>query len=247
MYMYESDVQAFIFARGGSKGVPRKNIRNLGGRPLISYSIECAQSCPSLGQVIVSTDDSEIAEISRQWGARVPFLRPAELANDTASEWHSWQHAITWCEENENSFGIFVSLPATSPFRAVEDVEACVALLRQHPDTDAVITVKKAERSPYFNMVRVNPDGYAGLVVPPTGEIARRQDAPEVFDMTTVAYAVRTEFIRKQQGLFAGRLKFVEVPSIRAMDIDTPYDFMLAELMVNNSVVEIGQISREKQ
>ncbi|MGB5078420.1 MAG: acylneuraminate cytidylyltransferase family protein [Sphingorhabdus sp.] len=244
--MYDEDVQAFIFARGGSKGVPRKNIICLGGRPLISYSIECAQKCPSLGQVIVSTDDAEIAEVSQKWGARVPFLRPAELASDTASEWHAWQHAIKYCEDNEKKFGIFVSLPTTSPFRAIADVEACIALLRKHPETDAVITVKKAERSPYFNMVTIGPDGHAGIVMPPIGEIARRQDAPEVFDMTTVAYAVRTKFIKEQRSLFAGRLRVVEVPSIRAIDIDTPYDFMLAELMVNNSVVEIGQLSKEK-
>ena len=245
--MNENDVQAFIFARGGSKGVPRKNVRDLGGRPLIAYSIQCAQQCPSLGQVIVSTDDAEIADVARQWGARVPFVRPAELASDTASEWLAWQHAIAYCEDHDSGFGIFVSLPTTSPFRAVADVEACIALLREDRNTDAVITVKKAERSPYFNMVSMDADGYAGLVIPPDADITRRQDAPAVFDMTTVAYAVRTRFIKEQRSLFAGRLKMVEVPPIRAIDIDTPHDFMVAELLVNNKEVDIAPMPNEGQ
>lgn len=224
-------VRAFIFARGGSKGVPRKNIRHLDGKPLIAHAIEIARVSPSLGNVLVSTDDAEIADVARAYGAQVPFLRPAELAGDTASEWLAWRHAIEWVTREEGEFDIFVSLPTTSPFRAVEDVEACIRILREEPQTDVVATVKAADRSPYFNMVRVDADGAAQLVIPPSGPVLRRQDAPAVFDMTTVCYAARTSFVRRKTGLFEGRLRVVEVPAERALDIDTPFDFAIAEYL----------------
>ncbi|HMT42395.1 MAG TPA: acylneuraminate cytidylyltransferase family protein [Sphingorhabdus sp.] len=226
--------QAFIFARGGSKGVPRKNIKPLNGTPLIAYSIDCALSCPSLGHVVVSTDDNEIAEVSKLYGAEVPFMRPAILAGDSASEWHAWRHAVEAMENLGSPFEILVSLPTTSPFRAVEDVEACLMVLDQNPDVDVVITVRKAERSPYFNMVQVLPDGNAEIVCKSGEAFQRRQDVPEVFDITTVAYAVRTKLIKHANGLFEGKVRAVEVPAERALDIDTPYDFLVAELLAKH-------------
>jgi N-acylneuraminate cytidylyltransferase len=223
--------RAFIFARGGSKGVPRKNIKPLAGKPLIAHAIDVALRCPALGQVLVSTDDQEIADVAVRWGAEVPFLRPPELAGDAAPEWLAWRHAIDWVESHQGKFGIFVSLPTTSPFRTVADVEACMDLLRKHPDTDIVVTVRKAERSPYFNMVKLGSGGEASLVIPPERGIVRRQDAPEVFDMTTLAYVARTAFIKRAAGLFDGKVRVVEVPPERALDIDTPFDFRLAELL----------------
>lgn len=225
--------RAFIFARGGSKGVPRKNIRPLGGKPLIAHTIEVALACPSLGGVLVSTEDAEIAEIARAHGAQVPFSRPPELAGDTASEWLAWRHAIDWVAENEGPFDLFVSLPATSPFRSVEDVEACIRILRDEPETDIVATVKAADRSPYFNMVEIAEDGGARLVIQPKGDVVRRQDAPPVFDMTTVCYVARPDFVRSRTGLFQGRLRVHEVPAERALDIDTPFDFAIAEYLAD--------------
>lgn len=226
--------RAFIFARGGSKGVPGKNIKPLAGKPLIAYSIEIALACPSLGSVVVSTDDAEISKIAQAFGADMPFIRPADLAGDHASEWLAWRHAIHWFEAHEKPFDIFVSLPATSPFRSVSDVESCISILRDDPSVDIVITVKKADRSPYFNMVKLDHKGHASLVIAPDGPVTRRQDAPVVYDITTVAYAARTQFIMEHSGIFEGNVKVVEVPSERAMDIDTPYDFQLAELLATH-------------
>jgi N-acylneuraminate cytidylyltransferase len=223
--------QAFIFARGGSKGVPGKNIRPLAGKPLIVFAIETALSAPSLGDVIVSTDDEAIADVARRWGARVPFMRPPELASDTASEWHAWRHALEWAEANEGPLDAMISLPTTAPFRTVADVEACAEMLERTPAADAVITVAASERNPYFNMVTLDPEKAAGLVIPPTREAARRQDAPPVYDITTVAYAVRPGHIRQHSGLFDGSVYAVEIPRERALDIDTPYDFKIAELL----------------
>lgn len=223
--------RAFIFARGGSKGVLRKNVQLLGGIPLIGHAIRVALACPSLGEVIVSTDDDEIARIAGALGANVPFLRPPALATDTASEWMAWRHAIEWVQQNQGDFDAFVSLPATSPFRSIDDVEACIDILRTEPQTDVVGTVKKSERSPYFNMVSLDADGVANLVIQSEGNVTRRQDAPVVYDMTTVAYAARPDFVLTRSGLFDGRLRVVEIPPERALDIDTPFDFVMARYL----------------
>lgn len=223
----------FIFARGGSKGVPGKNIKNLSGKPLIAHSIEVGLACPSLETVIVSTDDQEIATISTEYGAEVPFLRPPELATDSAPEWLAWQHAVEWMQRERGSFDALVSMPATSPFRGVEDVEACINLLKGDANTDAVITVKAADRSPYFNMVTLDSQGYANVVIKPSAEISRRQDTPTVYDVTTVAYAARPSFVLNAKRLFDGNIRAVVVPQERALDIDTPYDFLLAEAIAH--------------
>lgn len=220
---------AFVFARGGSKGVPRKNVRVLDGRPLIAHSIETGFATPGVETVIVSTDDEEIASVARAYGAEVPFLRPAELARDDSPEWLAWRHAVSWFEKERGTFDCFVSLPATSPFRAVEDVVACIDRIRRDPATDAVITVTEASRSPYFNMVRLDGEQRAEIVIQSAGGIVRRQDVPPVYDITTVAYAVRPRFILTAERLFAGRVSAVKVPVERAADIDTEFDFRLAE------------------
>ncbi|MFP9135998.1 cytidylyltransferase domain-containing protein [Devosia sp. XGJD_8] len=220
----------FIFARGGSKGVPGKNIRPLAGKPLIAHAIEVGLATPGIETVIVSTDDAAIAEVARAHGAEVPFERPAELAQDNSPEWLAWQHAIRWHYDNRGRFDCFVSLPATSPFRVVGDVAACIDIVRQDPETDAVITVTASNRSPYFNMVTIGADLLAEVVIKSDGAAAfRRQDAPPVYDMTTVAYAARPDFVLGAERLFAGRVRAVTVPVERAADIDTEFDFCMAE------------------
>ena len=220
---------AFVFARGGSKGVPRKNVRLLDGRPLIAHSIAVGLATPGVETVIVSTDDAEIAEVARAHGAEVPFIRPAELAQDTSPEWLAWRHAVTWFEAERGAFDCFVSLPATSPFRAVEDVTACIDRIGKDPETDVVITVAEASRSPYFNMVRLDERQHAEIVIPSGIGIARRQDVPPVYDITTVAYAARPQFILTADRLFPGRVGSLLVAHHHAADIDTEFDFRLAE------------------
>lgn len=225
-------VVGFIFAREGSKGVPRKNIRILAGKPLIAWSIQAAKESRFINRVIVSTDDDEIARIARQYGAEVPFMRPAELSGDTSPEWFAWQHAITEVQKTNNQpLDVFVSIPATSPLRSVSDVDACISRLL-HSDADIVITVKKAERSPYFNMVNLDDGGYAHIVISNGNRMTRRQDAPTVYDMTTVAYAARPDFIMREHSIFEGKVMVVEVPSERALDIDTELDFRIAEYLM---------------
>lgn len=224
---------AFIFARGGSKGLPGKNILPLAGKPLIAHAIATARACPRLETVIVSTDDQAIAAVARENGAEVPFLRPAHLAQDDSPEWLAWRHAIDWFQRERGDFHSIVSLPATSPFRAVADVEACLELLHSDPATDIVITVREAATNPHFTMIRHDGDGYARLLMEAEHPVARRQDAPPVFDVTAVAYAARPDFVRTAGRIFDGRVRTVLVPPERALDIDTPWDFRLAECIAS--------------
>lgn len=229
-------VVAVVFARGGSKGIPGKNLRMLAGRPLIAYAIEVARATPLIDRVVVSTDDPSIAEVARRWKAEVPFMRPAELARDDSPEWEAWQHAVRTLMESSpgESLGALISIPTTAPLRAVADVETCIQVLLGS-DVDAVITVTPARRNPYFNMVTIE-DGYARPVLSLTDRsIHRRQDAPTVFDMTTVAFAVRPQFVLSSDSLFAGRVKAVVVPESRALDIDTPLDLEFAEFLLARS------------
>lgn len=222
---------AFVFARGGSKGIPRKNIKPLGDRPLIGWSIQTALQCPSIDRIIVSTDDEEIAEVAKAQGAEVPFVRPKELAQDNSAEWYAWRHAVEYLLAQGCTFDKFISVPATSPLRSVEDVENCIAALDDN--TDVVVTVKKAERSPYFNMVTIDEQGFSRLAITPDKPVVRRQDAPVVYDMTTVCYVTRPKFILSNFGVFSGKVRSVIIPDARAIDIDTPIDFKMAELLVN--------------
>ena len=227
---------AFIFARGGSKGLPGKNIRLLGGKPLIAWSITHALAVKRIERVIVSTDSEEIAAVAREHGAEVPFIRPAELAQDTSPEWLAWRDALNFVRETTGAFPpAMVSLPATAPLRMPLDIENCLDEYEKG-EADTVITVTDAHRSPYFNMVKTNADGSVGLVIPPQSNVTRRQDAPVVYDMATVCYVANPVFVMAHNGLFEGRVKAVHVPTERAVDIDTLLDFQIAECLLKNNL-----------
>ena len=238
-----SSAYGFVFARGGSKGLPGKNLALLDGVPLVGHSIQTALQSEYINDVIISTEDNRIANVARTFGGRVPFMRPAELASDTSAEWLSWQHAIRAMQELGETFDTFVSVPTTSPLRTVGDIDRCIEMLNNNRDeTDIVITVCEAHRSPWFNMVTLSEDSGADLVMTGENRVFRRQDAPTVYDMTTVCYAARPEFILDANGLFDGRIKAVVVESENAVDIDTESDFRLAEyLMLKRKQKQIRQ------
>lgn len=220
-----------ICARGGSKGLTRKNLRPLGGKPLLGWAIETARSCPSIDRVVVSTEDSEIATVAKSFGAEVPFVRPSELARDDSAELLVWQHAIRTLGSLDNKVPeLLVNIPTTSPLRAVEDVEGCIENLLEN-DGDLCITIREAQRNPYFNMVKLN-DGWVSLVIPPSTSTFRRQDAPPVFDITTVAYAARCEYVLATRRLLDGKVRATLVPDERAVDIDTELDLAFAEFLL---------------
>ena len=221
----------FVFARGGSKGLPGKNIRPLCGKPLIAWAIEAGLSCGRIDKMIVSTDSEEIADIARQYGAEVPFLRPAELAADQAAEVLSWRHAVRFLQNQGDKFDIFVSLPATAPLRTVEDICRCIdAYLEGGCDMSVVCT--DPYRSPYFNMIKLDDKGYAQIVIKIDGKTyVRRQDAPPVYDLTSVCYVTSPEVILSEKNAWddKGRVKAIKTARVNAIDIDDLVDFETAE------------------
>jgi N-acylneuraminate cytidylyltransferase len=231
-----SGCTAFIFARGGSKGVRNKNIVQVAGKPLLAYSIASALRSRSISKVVVSTEDARIAAAARAHGAEV-LDRPAELAADHTPEVLAWRHAV------ESFPGLFagpepqpfISLPATSPLRAPEDVDAAVEKLRG-TGCDIVFGITPSSRNPYLNMVVIGPDDLIRIAI--DGSSAkRRQDLPEMYDITTCVYAARAAHVlgcaRKGTRLIDGRVGYVVIPPERALDIDTHFDVHLAELLLS--------------
>ncbi len=233
------NVVALICARGGSKGLPGKNIRPLVGKPLIGWAIDEIKKVDRIDRIIISTDSEEIASVASKYGAEIPFLRPNELAGDESSEWLVWQHALNYLKETEGSYpDVLIVVPTTAPLRHYQDLENCLDRFEEG-DVDIVITVTDAHRSPFFNMVKVNEDQSVNLVIHPDSLVTRRQDAPVVYDMTTVAYVTSPEFVMTSKGIFSGRVGSVHIPLDRAIDIDTAMDFKIAECLLSASHTEL--------
>lgn len=220
----------FIFARGGSKGLPKKNILELNGHPLIAHSILIGKKINTIEKIFVSTDDAEIASISKDYNAEV-INRPKELAQDNSSEWLAWQHAVEWIHENVGYFDRFISIPATSPLREEKDIYRCLEELK--PGIDLVLTMTPSRRNPYFNMVKKEKDNIVSLVNK-NKNIFRRQDAPQVYDLCTVAYVTTPSHILRSKGLWDGNVAAVEINTESSIDIDNSFDFELARLILKN-------------
>jgi len=216
-----------ICARGGSTGVPGKNIRPLLDKPLIAHTIEQALACPGIDAIFVSTDSPAIAEVARAHGAQVPFMRPDELATSTAAKIPVIEHLVTTLEERGQAFDRIVDLDPTSPLRDVDDILACMAMLDEV--TDVVITGYESDKNPYFNMVEARQDGSVGLVKG-GGNVVARQLAPKVYAMNASVYVWHRHTLSK--GLWAGRARLHVMPRERSIDIDSEIDFKLVELLM---------------
>ena len=222
---------ACIFARAGSKGIPNKNIKSFSGKPLISWTVELALQVRQINEVFISTDSEEIAEIARMAGATVPFIRPSELATHTSPEWHSWQHFIKYLTDKGGRLPeAFLSLPATSPLRSINDVENCLNEFKKGR-ADFVVGITPSQRNPYFNMVKKGEDNQVNLVIQQVEKYSRRQDTPEIFDLTTVCYVGKPSAILTKNSIFEGKVAGVVIPRERAIDIDTELDFQIAEFL----------------
>jgi CMP-N,N'-diacetyllegionaminic acid synthase len=221
-----------ICARGGSKGIPRKNLRTLAGRPLIVHTIDCARSCRELQRVVVSTDDAEIADTARAHGAEVPFVRPGHLARDDSSKWDVFRHLVRAMEEMTGErVEILVDLDTGVPLRRPEDIAGCLQRLRDG-DAEVVVTAYPPDRNPYFNMVEVGSDGYARICKPPASPIVGRQAAPPVFGLSPAVYAIRRDALWDHEHWSRARMEICVIPRERAVDIDTELDFRFVEYLM---------------
>lgn len=228
--MYKDNVVLCVIpARGSSKGLPGKNLKGLLGKPLIAHTIEQAKKSKHIDRVIVSTDSKEIADVSKQYGAEVPFIRPKELASDDSSTIDVLLHAMDWLEKREGYlFDILVLLHVTTPLRRVQDIDNCIKLLVDK-EADNVFSVTEAHRNPYFNMVEVN-DGTVKLVK--EGNYVTRQSAPQVFDMNSSIYAWWKDILREKKSLFLQRSRVYLMSKESSIDIDDYMDFKIAEMLL---------------
>lgn len=218
-----------IPARGGSKGIPGKNIVPLGGRPLIAWTIGPALEA-GLGRVLVSTDSDEIAAVAGREGAEVPFLRPAELAGDEAGSFEVAEHALKWVETSSGELPeLLVLLQPTSPFRTADDIVAAVRLV-ENSVVPAVMGVCEADPHPWMTR-RIGPDGVLDYFVEVPEHIKRRQDFPPAYAVNGAIYVIRSRvLLEKKTFQPAGTLAYV-MPRERSLDIDLPSDLQLAEWM----------------
>jgi CMP-N-acetylneuraminic acid synthetase len=222
-----------ICARGGSKGLPKKNIKKLCGIPLIGWSIKIAKKVSSYSRIVVSTDNKEIADIAKNLGASVPFIRPKDLSQDKSPEWLVWKHAINFLQEEDSvNYDAILVIPPTAPLRDITDIENVIEAYSSS-DCDGIITVSESSRNPHFNMVRLDKSDKCEIWDSPLNPIHRRQDAPVSYDITTVAYMFSTKFVLDHDSIFPGNIKGVKIPKERAIDIDDEVDFYMAEFLMN--------------
>ncbi len=224
-------VVALITARGGSRGIPGKNTRLLGGKPLIVWSIEAARQCRSVARVLVSTDAPAIADIARAAGGEVPFLRPPELARDDSSHLSVVLHALDWLRDHEQiAPDYLLLLQPTAPFRTAADLDGAAALARAR-NADAVVSVCEARTHPLLTKT-IQPDGTLEDFIPRTLAYERRQDFPPAFMLNGALYLNRSASLRAT-GTFRppGTLAYV-MPAERSVDLDTLADWELAELLL---------------
>jgi len=226
-------VLALIPARGGSKGLARKNIRSLAGRPLIAWTIEAAQCARGLERIVVSTDDSEIAEVARACGADVPFLRPAELAADDSALIPVLLHALDWLERHRRFRPQYVVLlQPTSPLRSASDIDSAIELAFDK-DAHSVVSVCPAKCHPYWAK-RVADDGRLEHLLPDAEKYLSRQRQALVpaYRPNGALYLVRHDVLREQRTFYTNRSYAYVMPEERSLDIDTAWDFHLAQLIL---------------
>lgn len=215
-----------IPARGGSKGIPRKNIKLLHGKPLIQYSIEEAQKIFSDEYIFISTDDREIKEVVEKSGLKIPILRPQELASDTSGTHEVLLHAINYYEKNKNYFpDTIVLLQPTSPFRNAKHIEEALNLFSS--DCEMVVSVKETKSNPYYLLREENQDGW--LVKSKDGSFTRRQDCPKVFELNGAIYIINVNSLKEKAPHEFTRVRKFEMDEISSHDIDSELDWLIAE------------------
>ncbi len=233
----ELKVLGVVGARSGSKSIPHKNIKLLGGKPLMAWIIEAAKASKYVTRLVLSTDSPEYQEVGRKYGAETPFLRPVEFATDTASDIDYLTHAVSWLEENENwKPDIVLRLPPTTPLCTTSSIDACVEHLINDPETTSARTITKASKHPY-KLWKINgevlepfvPKEWSGLLEP--SATARQFYNVNAYSHVDVI-AVRRDTLMNEGLLTGPKTKYHMLKKMDAIDIDTEYDFMLAEMLL---------------
>lgn len=224
-----TDTLAIIPARGGSKGLPGKNIKPLNGKPLILYTIEAARKVFPDENICVSTDDPKIIKIVEQAGLHVPFMRPAELATDTAGSWEVVQHAYDFYKQKEFDFNKIVMLQPTSPFRTEQHIYEAWELFDKTPEAEMIVSVKKSKANPYFTLYELERNGF--IHKSKKGNFKTRQECPEIVELNGAIYLINNDLLPK----ILSKKETFNFPyfmtNLDSTDIDTEIDWMFAELV----------------
>ena len=227
-----SNILCTICARGGSKGVKNKNIKELNRKPLIAYTIEQAKASGLFEHIVISTDSDDIANIAKQYGAEVFFKGSAEMASDTAGKLDVIKDAFVKSEEYYNrTFDYLIDLDATAPLRSVDDIINSFNQFKEN-NNDNLITAMPSRRSPYFNLVEQDKGGKVYLSKKLDSAIVRRQDAPKSYDMNASIYIWTREIILNENSLFLENTGLYVMPEERSIDIDNELDYKFVEFLM---------------
>ena len=228
-------VLCVIGARGGSKGLPGKNIKPMMGKPLIVWTIEAALSTPEIDKVVVSTDSTEIADISRAAGAQVPFLRPTKLSGSEIGKFQVWKHALDECEiYYDEEYEIFIDLDCTNPLREVDDISNAIKQYRSSRKlgVDGIFSVCEARKNPYFNMVEEDEKGAMRMCKSVGPTVIRRQDAPKVYEHVASLYILDPTYVKRESHLLSGHTEGYDIGIAKSMDVDSESDFLMVEFLM---------------
>lgn len=239
---------AVIPARGGSKGLPGKNVRNFAGLPLIVHSIMLAGMCPEIDRLVVSTDSQEIADVAREYGADVPFMRPAELAQDDTPTWPTLRHALESVETSEGlRYEYLLLLDPTSPGREPKDISGALAKLEALPEADGILGVSQPDFNPIWHCV-TEKDGWMTDLFDEGARYDRRQDVPPVYRIHGSLYIWRGEFVRAQEDEWrtGGKHLIYETPEFRSLSFDTMEEFERADTLVANGFINLPWMSKSR-
>jgi CMP-N-acetylneuraminic acid synthetase len=228
------NIVALICARGNSKGIKNKNLLKFKNTNLLGNSIQQAKKIKSIKRIFVSTDNKKIAKYALKYGAEVPFKRPSYLSTDSSPEILTWRHAVDHLKNKLKVKPDFiVSLPTTSPLRNIKDIESCIEKAIKN-NLDIVFSITKARRNPFFNMVLLK-NNKLQIVCNAKKKYSRRQEAPKCYDLTTVCYVFKPDYIKSRNNLFSGKTGFVLIPSQRSLDIDEKIDYKIAKILSKKS------------
>lgn len=218
-----------VFARGNSKGIKNKNLLKFKNKTLVSHAVHQAYTSKFIKKVFISSDNEKIINEAKKKKAIVPFVRPKKLSTHKASHLMVWRHFAEYLKKKNIKVDYIVDIPTTSPLRRVSDIDKCIKLAFKQK-LDMVFTITKSNKNPYFNMLEKKGKKFK-LVKISKKKISRRQDAPKCFDLTTVCYVFKPNYILKAKNVLSGNVNFVEIPKERAIDIDDKFDYKVASII----------------
>jgi len=221
---------AFIFARSGSKGIKKKNLKNFLGEPLLVKTIRFAKKANIFHKIVLSSEDKKILSVGKKFNLHL-INRPKSLALDNSPEWLSWKHAIKSINKTRIFFDLMVVLPCTSPLKIKQDLQKCIKAINSK--VDVVTTIAKSNRHPSFNMVRKYKNSYIDIYFKKK-IFFRRQDTKPIFNLTNSIYVTRPNYVLSRKNMFDGRVKGIEIPQERSIDIDNISDFFLQKKCLKN-------------